>query len=53
MELLELFHDASSVMTAISFATFMGIVGWTFLLHKRSDFDAAASLPFADEAGEN
>ena len=53
MELLELFHDASSVMTAISFATFIGIVGWTFVLHRRSDFDAAASLPFADEAGEN
>lgn len=53
MALQQIFHDASSVMTVISFATFMGIVGWTFVLHKGSDFDAAATLPFADEAGEH
>ena len=53
MALHQLFDDASSVMTVISFATFMGIVGWTYLLHQNSDFDAAAALPFADKGGEN
>jgi cytochrome c oxidase cbb3-type subunit 4 len=56
MALQQIFDDASSVMTVISFATFMGIVSWTYLLHKGSDFDAAAALPFADESdksGEN
>lgn len=52
MSLQQIFDDASSVMTVISFATFMGIVGWTYLLHKGSDFDAAALLPFADDADE-
>ncbi|WP_020653127.1 cbb3-type cytochrome oxidase subunit 3 [Massilia niastensis] len=52
MTLQQMFDDASSVMTVVSFATFLGIVGWTYVLRKRSDFDAAARLPFADEAGE-
>ena len=52
MALQQIFDDASSVMTVISFATFMGIVGWAYLLHKGSDFDAAALLPFADDADE-
>ena len=43
-----LFDDASSVMTVLSFATFMGIVAWTFLLHDRRDFDAAAMQPFTE-----
>ena len=50
MALQHIFDDASSVMTVVSFATFMAIVGWTYLLHKGSDFDAAALLPFADDA---
>ncbi len=53
MALEQIFDSASSVMTVISFTTFLGILGWTFVLRKRSDFDKAAQLPFADEAGEN
>ena len=53
VRVLDIFDHASSAMTVISFTTFLGIVGWTYLLRKRSDFDAAAGLPFADEAGEN
>lgn len=49
MQTQQLLDDAGSVMTVISFATFMGIVGWTYLLHSRRDFDAAARLPFADD----
>ena len=41
--------SASSVMTVVSFTTFVAIVAWTYVLRKRSDFDAAARLPFADE----
>lgn len=48
MAIEQLFDDASSVMTVLSFATFMGIVAWTFLLHGRRDFDAAAMQPFMD-----
>jgi cytochrome c oxidase cbb3-type subunit 4 len=53
MALQHIFDDASSVMTVISFVTFLGIVGWTYVLRKSSDFNSAAALPFADEAGEN
>ena len=53
MAIQQIFDNASSVMTVISFLTFLGIVGWTYVLRKGSDFDKAAYLPFADEAGEN
>jgi len=49
MELAHIFDSASSVMTVVSFATFMGILLWTFLLHRSRDFDVAAALPFMDE----
>ena len=50
MAIEQLFDSASSAMTVISFVTFLGILLWTFALKRRSDFDAAAALPFADEA---
>ena len=49
MALLNIFTDASSVMTVISFATFIGILWWTFGIKRSADFDAAARLPFADD----
>lgn len=52
MALQQIFDNASSVMTVISFTTFLGILGWTFVLRKRSDFDKAAQLPFADEESD-
>jgi len=48
MELQHLFDDASRIMTVISFATFTGILAWTFL-RKERDFANAAELPFADD----
>jgi cytochrome c oxidase cbb3-type subunit IV len=48
-----IFDHASSIMTVISFTTFLGILLWTFALKKRTDFDQAASLPFADEAEDD
>jgi cytochrome c oxidase cbb3-type subunit 4 len=47
MELHYLFEDASRIMTVISFATFTGILAWTWL-RKERDFAQAAGLPFAD-----
>jgi cytochrome c oxidase cbb3-type subunit 4 len=44
-----LINNASSVVTAVSFTTFVGILLWTFALKSGKDFDQAAALPFADE----
>lgn len=52
MALQQIFDDASSVMTVVSFVTFLGIVAWTYVLHKQADFDGAATLPFMDEAAD-
>jgi cytochrome c oxidase cbb3-type subunit 4 len=50
MAIEQVFDSASSAMTVISFMTFLGILLWTFAIKRRTDFDAAAALPFADEA---
>jgi cytochrome c oxidase cbb3-type subunit 4 len=50
MAIEQIFDSASSVMTVISFVTFVGILVWTFILRRGADFDTAAQLPFADEA---
>ena len=49
VRVINILDDASSVMTVSSFVTFLGIVGWTYVLRRSSDFDKAALLPFADE----
>jgi cytochrome c oxidase cbb3-type subunit 4 len=49
MAIEHIFDSASSVMTVISFVTFIGIVAWTFVLKRGADFEQAAALPFADE----
>lgn len=53
MAIERIFDSASSVMTVVSFVTFTGILLWTFLLKRSADFDAAASLPFADEEADH
>jgi cytochrome c oxidase cbb3-type subunit IV len=53
MAIEQVFDSASSAMTVISFMTFLGILLWTFAVKRRTDFDAAAALPFADEAKED
>jgi cytochrome c oxidase cbb3-type subunit 4 len=50
MGIEHIFDSASSVMTVVSFMTFVAILAWTFVFKRRADFDAAAALPFADEA---
>jgi cytochrome c oxidase cbb3-type subunit 4 len=49
MAIEHIFDSASSVMTVVSFVTFLGIVVWTFAVKGRADFETAAALPFADE----
>ena len=53
MAIEHIFDTASSAMTVVSFATFLGILLWTFVLRHTTDFDTQAALPFADEEGEN
>lgn len=50
MTLVDIFDHASSIMTLLSFITFVGILAWTFVLRRERDFAAAAALPFADDA---
>jgi len=52
MTLQHIFDDASRIMTVISFATFAGILAWTYVLRKERDFAQAAALPFADDAAD-
>ena len=49
MAIQHIFDNASSVMTLVSFLTFLGILLWTFVLRKNDDFAIQAALPFADE----
>jgi len=49
MAIETLFDSASSVMTVVSFITFIGIVAWAYARGNQADFAQAAQLPFADE----
>ncbi|MCA0176022.1 MAG: cbb3-type cytochrome c oxidase subunit 3 [Proteobacteria bacterium] len=37
-------------VTLVSFVLFVGIVAWAWSRRRESDFEAAAQLPFQDEA---
>jgi cytochrome c oxidase cbb3-type subunit IV len=52
MTLENVFMDAKSAFTVISFLTFLGIMFWTYVVRRSSDFEAAAQLPFADDTDE-
>jgi len=49
MALESLFTDAHSIFTAISFATFVGILLWSYSGRRSADFQTASMLPFADD----
>jgi cytochrome c oxidase cbb3-type subunit 4 len=53
MSIDTIFDRASSVMTVLSFATFIGILLSAFLLRGSADFEDAAALPFADEEADH
>lgn len=42
-------NDLRSVVTVVSFLTFLGIVAWAWSKRNKSGFDEAAQLPFKDE----
>lgn len=50
MSIEHILPDASSAMTVISLITFIGILWWAFSARRTADFDAAARIPFADDA---
>jgi cytochrome c oxidase cbb3-type subunit 4 len=49
MSMIELISDARSIVTVLCMLTFIGIVVWAYSARRKSDFDEAAMLPFADE----
>ena len=44
--------DLRSVVTLVSFITFIGIIWWAYSGRRKSSFDEAANLPFADESDD-
>ena len=44
-----LIMDARSIVTVLSFLTFIGIVRWAYSARRSADFEAAANLPCAHE----
>ena len=53
MSMIELISDARSIVTLICMLTFIGIVIWAYSARRKSDFDEAAMLPFADDETMN
>ena len=43
-------NDIRSGVTVVSFLVFLGIMAWAWSASRRPAFDAAAQLPFADDA---
>lgn len=43
-------NTARAVITALAFASFIGIAWWAYSGARRQRFDDAARLPFDDEA---
>lgn len=42
-------NDMRSIVTLVSFITFLGIVVWAWSKRNKADFDEAAQLPFKDD----
>ena len=53
MSMIELLSDVRSIVTLICMLTFIGIVIWAYSARRKSDFDEAAMLPFANEETMN
>jgi len=52
MNLDMIFNGAQSAFTAISFATFVGIILWAYSARRKDAFAEAANLPFADDEAD-
>lgn len=42
-------NDMRSVVTVVSFLTFIGIVAWAWSKRNQSSFEEAAQLPFKED----
>ena len=42
-------NELRTIITAVSFVLFLGIVYWAFNGRQKSRFEEAANLPFADD----
>lgn len=42
-------NDARTIITVLSFLSFVGIVAWAYSQRRRSAFEEAALLPFDEE----
>ncbi|SDX40992.1 cytochrome c oxidase cbb3-type subunit 4 [Collimonas sp. OK242] len=49
MAIQKILIEAHSIITLISFVTFIGIVWWSYFRKQPKDFDEAALSPFADD----
>jgi len=49
MNVENLILDARTLVTVLSFLSFVGIVWWAYSARRSADFEAAANLPFADD----
>ncbi len=45
-------NDFRTLITALSFIVFAGIVFWAYSSRQKARFDEAANLPFADAESE-
>lgn len=45
-------NDLRSIVTVVSFITFLGIVAWAFSGRRNKAFDEAARLPLEDDEFE-
>lgn len=45
-------NDIRSAITLVSFLMFLGILVWTWSRQRKTAFEEAAGLPFAEENGE-
>ena len=52
MAIENIFSDARTVLTVVSFSTFVGIIWWTYSARRTASFAEAANLPFADDVDE-
>lgn len=43
------FNDLRTIVTALSFIAFIGVVIWAYNGKQKAAFDEAANLPFADK----
>lgn len=47
---MEFITELRSIHTVLMLVAFLGIVWWAYSSKRKSSFDEAANLPFADEA---